>query len=106
MEKKRVAIYSRKENTIEEIRAYVRNHSDWEAVGCYIDNGSSGCDKNRKNLTQMIDDYDDGKFDIVIVTEMSQLCRSSETLMYIRRRNKEFLESVYCINTEKFFKLI
>lgn len=63
--------------------------NNWELECIYTDVGS-GVNKN-KNLSLMIEDAHQGKFDIIVVTEPSRLLRSSELsseIKSLRKSNK------------------
>lgn len=103
--KKRVAIYARVsteheaqlsafENQIEWYNDILSKHPEWEVVKRYEDEGITGTSaKKRPQFMQMIQDADDGLFDLIITREISRFARNTkDALEYTRilkRKNVE-----------------
>lgn len=87
MNKNRVAIYCRLSKDDEQVGDSVSietqkmlltaycNNQKFEIVDTYIDDGFSGLNFNRPSFIRMIDDLNNGKFDIVITKDLSRLGR-------------------------------
>ena len=78
----------------EMIKAYILENN-WKIEFIYTDVGS-GVNKN-KNLSLMIEDAHQGKFDIIVATKPSRLLRSSELsseIKNLRKSNKVHIVTV------------
>lgn len=83
----RVAIYVRVSTTeqaeegysikaqLERLNAYAISQG-WTVVVTYIDDGQSAKDMNRTDLTRMLEDMKENKFDVVLVYKLDRLTRS------------------------------
>lgn len=65
---------------------YIRQHSDWELVNVYFDEGISGTQtRKRAGFNRMIDDAMDGKIDLILTKEVSRFARNTvDALAYTR----------------------
>lgn len=66
---------------------FIRKNSAWEFVPGYIDEGLSGIStKRRENFNRMIDDAEEGKFDLIITKEISRFARNTlDSIQFTRR---------------------
>ena len=66
---------------------FIRKNAAWEFVSGYIDEGLSGIStKRRENFNRMIDDAEDGKFDLIITKEISRFARNTlDSIQFTRR---------------------
>jgi DNA invertase Pin-like site-specific DNA recombinase len=98
MEKRKVAIYARVsteheaqlsalENQVQYYDNIMEQHPNWELYETYIDEGITGTSvKKRKNFLKMIQDAEDGKFDLIITREVSRFARNTvDTLQETRK---------------------
>lgn len=60
---------------LERLQAYATSQ-DWKVVKTYIDDGESAKDMNRTNLSKMLEDMKENKFDCVLVYRLDRLTRS------------------------------
>lgn len=66
------------ENQTSYYSSLIKNNSNWEYAGGYIDEGISGTSVNkREQFLQMIDDGINEKFDLIITKEISRFSRST-----------------------------
>ncbi len=66
---------------------FIRKNAAWEFVSGYIDEGLSGIStKRRENFNRMIDDAEEGKFDLIITKEISRFARNTlDSIQFTRR---------------------
>lgn len=74
------------ENQKEHFKHLANNCSDWQLIDVYYDEGiSGGSTKNRTGFNKMINDACNGKFDLIIVKNLSRFARNTiDTLNYVR----------------------
>lgn len=71
-------------NQIAYIRNYIANHSEYELVDMYVDNGFTGTDFDRPEFNRMMSDCSHGKVSCIIVKDLSRFGRNYiETGMYL-----------------------
>lgn len=71
-------------NQIAYVRNYIANHSEYELVDMYIDNGFSGTNFDRPEFNRMMADASHGKVSCIIVKDLSRFGRNYiETGMYL-----------------------
>ena len=99
--KKRVAAYARVSTDHDEqltsfeaqkdyFQKIIESRVDWELVKIYADYGISAAGiKRRKQFSQMIQDCEDGKIDIVLVKSLSRFARNTVDSLTVIRRLKE-----------------
>jgi len=105
--KKRVAGYARVstdsdeqftsyEAQIDYYTQYILNHSDWEFVKVYTDEGISGTNtKNREGFNLMIADALAGKIDLIVTKSVSRFARNTVDSLVTVRKLKEKGVEVY-----------
>ena len=105
--KKRVAGYARVstdsdeqftsyEAQIDYYTQYILNHSDWEFVKVYTDEGISGTNtKNREGFNLMITDALAGKIDLIVTKSVSRFARNTVDSLVTVRKLKEKGVEVY-----------
>lgn len=66
---------------------FISKNAAWEFVSGYIDEGLSGIStKRRENFNRMIDDAEEGKFDLIITKEISRFARNTlDSIQFTRR---------------------
>lgn len=75
---------------------YIRQHTDWEFVKVYTDEGISGLNtKNREGFNEMIDDALAGKIDLIITKSVSRFARNTVDSLTTIRKLKERGVEVY-----------
>lgn len=107
---RKVAIYARVstehdaqlsalENQKDWYKPILSQHTDWELIHMYVDEGITGTSaQKRPNFMQMIHDADNGDFDLIITREVSRFARNTvDTLQYTRHLKSVGVE-VYFIN--------
>ena len=74
-------------NQITYYEDYIKSNKCWTFVPGYIDEGLSGIStKKRENFNRMIDDAEDGKFDLVVTKEISRFARNTlDSILYTRQ---------------------
>lgn len=74
------------ENQILYFKNFISQHPNWKYVDGYIDEGITGMStKKRENFQNMIEDAQDGKFDLIITKEISRFARNTlDSLQYTR----------------------
>ncbi|MCG2718270.1 MAG: recombinase family protein, partial [Nanoarchaeota archaeon] len=77
----------------DELRKYATGH-DMDVVKVYKDN-TSGTDPERESINKLLDDLENGTFDVVLATERDRLSRDPGFMGYIKfsikRANKELI---------------
>ena len=89
----RCGIYIRVSTNMEEQKTSLVNQKDlfvqyvmdksWDIVDFYVD-VDSGTKSKRKNLQRLLNDAEEGKFDIILAKELSRLARNGELSYQIR----------------------
>lgn len=76
---------------------YIANHSEWEYVNVYADEGISGTNtKNRKGFQEMLKDAFEGKIDLIITKSISRFARNTvDTLVNIRKLKEHGVECFF-----------
>ena len=107
---KRAAIYARVSteheaqilalgNQLEWYDEWLKYHPEYKEVKRYVDEGITGTSaKKRKGFTQMINDAENGNFDIILTREVSRFARNTEEVLKFVRKLKKRNVSVYFIN--------
>ncbi|MBR6917138.1 MAG: recombinase family protein [Clostridia bacterium] len=87
------------ENQKDWYKPILEQHPEWDVVRMYVDEGITGTSaKKRPEFLQMIDDADDGEFDLILTREVSRFARNTvDTLQYTRRLKAKGVE-VFFIN--------
>lgn len=75
---------------ITSFREQIEQHSGWELVDIYADEGiSGGSAQKRKDFQRMVQDSKDGKLDYIITKSISRFARNTlECLAYVRQLQK------------------
>lgn len=107
---RKVAIYARVstehdaqlsalENQKDWYKPILSQHTDWELIHMYVDEGITGTSAyKRPNFMQMIQDAENGDFDLIVTREVSRFARNTvDTLQYTRKLKSVGVE-VYFIN--------
>ena len=102
---RKVAIYARVstehetqlsalENQIQYYDNIMAQHPDWTLYNKYIDEGITGTSiKKRKNFMKMMEDAQDGCFDLIVTREVSRFARNTvDTLQETRKLKKMGVE--------------
>ena len=105
MAKRTVAIYARVsteheaqlsalENQVQYYDNLLAMHPDWEVYDRYIDEGITGTSvKKRKRFMEMMEDAENGCFDLIITREVSRFARNTvDTLQETRKLRKMGVE--------------
>lgn len=73
-------------NQVSYYNEFIKKNSAWTFVDGYIDEGLSGIStKKRENFNRMIDDAENGLFDLIITKEISRFARNTlDSLKYTR----------------------
>jgi len=75
---------------------YIQQHSDWEFVKVYSDEGVTGCNtKHRIGFAQMVADALDGKINLIITKSVSRFARNTVDSLTTIRTLKEHGVEVY-----------
>lgn len=87
------------ENQKDWYKPILAQHPEWEVVRMYVDEGITGTSaKKIPQFMQMIEDADDGEFDLILTREVSRFARNTvDTLQYTRSLKSKGVE-VYFIN--------
>ena len=98
MDKRIVAIYARVsteheaqisalDNQVQYYDEILAKHPNWQLFDRYIDEGITGTSvKKRKNFVRMMEDANEGKFDLIITREVSRFARNTlDTLQETRK---------------------
>ena len=105
--KRKVAIYARVSTEHEEqlsalgyqVQYYdeiLKNHPEWELYDRYIDEGITGTSiKKRKNFLRMLQDANNGCFDLIITREVSRFARNTVDTLQETRKLKKIGVEVY-----------
>ena len=116
---RRVAAYARVSTTLPEqvtsyeaqvdyYEKYIKNHTGWDFVDIYTDEGISGCNtKHRKGFNEMVRDALDGKIDLIITKSVSRFARNTvdtlSTIYKLREHNVECYfekENIYSFDSK------
>jgi site-specific DNA recombinase len=74
----------------------IKDHSNWNYVGTYADDGISGTGiKRRRQFQQMIQDCKDGKIDLILTKSISRFARNTVDAVKTLRELKEIQVEVY-----------
>ena len=86
----RTVIYTRSatidEARLESQKAACREFAEaqgWSVVAYYADAGTSGCSLKRSQLERMLQDAQDGRFDVIVIHRVDRLARSLSALWQI-----------------------
>ncbi len=75
---------------------YIKNHSEWEFVKVYSDEGVTGCNtKHRVGFAQMVSDALAGRIDLIITKSVSRFARNTVDSLTTIRTLKEHGVEVY-----------
>ena len=87
------------ENQKDWYKPILAQHPEWTVVKMYVDEGITGTSaKKRPQFMQMIEDADDGEFDLILTREVSRFARNTvDTLQYTRQLKAKGVE-VFFIN--------
>lgn len=82
------------EAQIDYYTSFIKNHSDWEFVKVYTDEGISGLNtKKRDGFNEMISDALAGKIDLIITKSVSRFARNTvDSLVTIRKLKDKGVE--------------
>lgn len=88
-------------NQIEYFTDYIQHQNNWSYVEGYIDDGISGASvEKRSSFLQMIQDAQDGKFDLILTKEISRFARNTvDSIQYTRELLKSGV-GVYFLNDQ------
>ena len=104
---RKVAIYARVsteheaqlsalDNQIQYYDDELAKHPDWELYDKYIDEGITGTStKKRKNFMRMMQDAENGKFDLIVTREVSRFARNTVDTLQETRKLKKMGVEVY-----------
>lgn len=108
--KRNVAIYARVsteheaqlsalENQKNWYKPLLEQHPEWHVVRMYIDEGITGTSAHKRpQFMKMIDDANNGEFDLILTREVSRFARNTvDTLQYTRKLKEHGIE-VFFIN--------
>ena len=87
------------ENQKDWYKPIIAQHPEWDIIKMYVDEGITGTSaKKRPQFMQMIDDADNGEFDLILTREVSRFARNTvDTLQYTRSLKSKGVE-VFFIN--------
>lgn len=86
-------------NQISYYNDYIQKNAAWTYVSGYIDEGLSGIStKKRENFNRMMEDAEDGKFDLIITKEISRFARNTLDSIQFTRRLLSFGVGVFFQN--------
>ena len=87
------------ENQKDWYKPILQQHSEWELVRMYVDEGITGTSaKKRPQFMQMIQDAEKGQFDLILTREVSRFARNTvDTLQFTRSLKSKGVE-VFFIN--------
>lgn len=84
------------ENQIQYYENLLKMHSDWELYQYYIDEGITGTSiKKRKNFMKMMEDAENGCFDLIVTREVSRFARNTVDTLQQTRILKKIGVEVY-----------
>jgi len=84
------------ENQIQYYDNILAMHPDWTVYKRYIDEGITGTSvKKRKNFMQMLEDAENGCFDLIITREVSRFARNTVDTLQETRKLKKIGVEVY-----------
>ncbi len=104
---RKVAIYARVsteheaqlsalDNQVQYYDDILAKHPDWILYDKYIDEGITGTSiKKRKNFMRMMEDAEEGKFDLIITREVSRFARNTVDTLQETRKLKKIGVEVY-----------
>ena len=110
MEKRKVAIYARVsteheaqisalDNQIQYYENILQQHPEWELVDTYIDEGITGTSVlKREDFLRMIEDANNGLFDLIITREVSRFARNTVDTLQETRKLKRIGVEVWFIS--------
>ena len=86
------------ENQVQYYDDILSKHPDWVLYDRYIDEGITGTSvKKRKNFMRMLEDAENGCFDLIVTREVSRFARNTDdTLQETRKLKKKGVE-VYIV---------
>ena len=106
---RRVAIYARVsteheaqlsalDNQIQYYDNIISQHPDWTLYKRYIDEGITGTSvKKRKNFMRMLEDAENGFFDLIVTREVSRFARNTVDTLQETRKLKKMGVEVYFV---------
>ena len=74
---------------------YISSHDDWEFVGIYADEGTSGTKEDRDEFQRMINDCRLGKIDLILTKAISRFARNTMTMLETVRELKSLKVDVF-----------
>jgi len=76
---------------------YIKQHSEWEFIKVYADEGISGCSTaKREGFKQMVADALAGRFDLIITKSVSRFARNTvDSLTTIRKLKEHNVECYF-----------
>ena len=85
------------ENQLKHFEYLASHNDDWELVNVYKDYGiSGGSTKDRNGFKKMMDDAYEGKFDIIVVKNMSRLSRNTiDTLNIVKEMSERHITIIF-----------
>lgn len=106
-DKRKVAVYARVSteheaqisalgNQVQYFDRLFESHPEWELYEKYIDEGITGTSiKKRKNFLRMIEDANNGRFDLIVTREVSRFARNTVDTLQETRKLKKIGVEVY-----------
>lgn len=75
------------EHQVQYYEDFIKSHKNWEFVRGYVDNGISGIQtKHRERFKEMLEDAQNGKFDMLITKEITRFARNTlDSIQYTRQ---------------------
>ena len=87
------------ENQLEWYKIECSQHSDWEIVEVYVDQGITGTQaQKRPEFLRMMENAKKGKFDLIITREVSRFARNTVDALSYTRQMKAMGVDVHFIN--------
>lgn len=73
----------------------IQNHKGWNYVGVYSDEAITGTKETREKFQRLLNDYRDGRIDLVITKSISRFAWNTVTLLKTVRELKDLDVDVY-----------
>ncbi len=87
------------ESQVSYFTSYIKLHSEWEFIGVYADENSSGTSTAKRiNFNRMISDARNGLIDLILTKEVSRFARNTVDTLSITRSLKKCGVCVFFVN--------
>ena len=83
------------ENQVITYERLIKSNPEYEFAGVYADQGISGTSEKRPEFQRMMEDYENGKIDLIITKSISRFARNTTIVLNYTRELKQLGIGVY-----------